>query len=51
MILDEVRREKAIAKEAIPEHLKINLGTRPLPMVRTPPVSVEGRLTRPAEVS
>jgi len=36
VILDEVRREKAIAKEAIPEHLKINLGTRPLPMVRPP---------------
>ena len=34
--VDETRREKAVAKQAIPEHLKVNLGTRPLSTVRMP---------------
>jgi radical SAM superfamily enzyme YgiQ (UPF0313 family) len=36
LTLDESRREKARAREAIPEHLKVNLGTRPLTKVTTP---------------
>jgi radical SAM superfamily enzyme YgiQ (UPF0313 family) len=34
--VDDERREKARAKEAIPENLKVNLGTRPMPALRMP---------------
>lgn len=34
--IEESRRDKAKAKQAIPEHLRVNLGTRPTPALRMP---------------